>query len=543
MAGVEKLAIAQGGVLLRIDCRSVEPTAAGFLHGLCTLLGRTLDDHGAAADALSMLGDRVVVVFDNYEVFRLADSWLRREFIPSLDVSVRILLISRESPGAGWISAREWRDHFDTISVSPSADQNPIRLARQQLDAIKDPALQSAFDAFSVVRRITRPLLASLCPEDDSAKLYEAIGNLGFVEVGRDGLAMHEAVHQDISTRLQAADPQRYRAYQRRAWGVLRRQLAESTRADLWRTTADVIFLIENPVIREAFFPSESARFSVEPAMPGDECNILEITRQHDADALEDMALWWARLPSAFHVIKDSSGVFVGFYCAARPDELDAEWMRFDPVARNWLKHLRQKGEAARVPALFLRRWLSQDDGESPGPVQAAAWIDVKRTYLELRPELRRVYLTLGDLGPYGPVATELGFTVLTDLEVTSGDTTYHSAMLDFGPGSVDGWIFNLVAAELGITDEQLLDPGARELVVNGSRIALTPLEYGVVAMLESRTGEAVSRDDLLRSVWGHGYDGGSNVVDAVVGGLRRKLGAHASMLETVRGIGYRLQI
>jgi len=84
--------------------------------------------------------------------------------------------------------------------------------------------------------------------------------------------------------------------------------------------------------------------------------------------------------------------------------------------------------------------------------------------------------------------------------------------------------------------------PAARELLLDGQRIALTPLEFGVMALLESRSGEAVSRDELLRQVWGHAHEGGSNVVDAVVRGLRRKCGQHADMLETVRGVGYRLR-
>ena len=99
------------------------------------------------------------------------------------------------------------------------------------------------------------------------------------------------------------------------------------------------------------------------------------------------------------------------------------------------------------------------------------------------------------------------------------------------------------LAAELGVADQGLLDPAARELLLDGERIPLTPLEFGVIALLESRGGEAVSRDELLRQVWGHGHAGGSNVVDAVVRGLRRKCGDCASMLETVRGVGYRLKL
>lgn len=264
--------------------------------------------------------------------------------------------------------------------------------------------------------------------------------------------------------------------------------------------------------------------------------------RHEPPQSVDAIATWWQHLPASFHIVRDGTGAMAGFYCMAKPDDLGGDWMRFDPVARNWQAHLFARGRTAAVPSLFLRRWLSDREGEAPCPVQAAAWVDIKRTYLELRPQLRRVYLTLCDLQPYAAVATQLGFEVIDALAADLGGTSYHTALLDFGPGSVDGWICNLVAAELGVESDGLLDPAGRELVIDGNRIALTPLEFGVMALLESRNGEAVSRDEMLRQVWGHGHDGGSNVVDAVVRGLRRKCGEHAAMLETVRGVGYRLR-
>ena len=74
---------------------------------------------------------------------------------------------------------------------------------------------------------------------------------------------------------------------------------------------------------------------------------------------------------------------------------------------------------------------------------------------------------------------------------------------------------------------------------MRGERVALTPLEFGLFNHLREREGKAVSRPELLREVWGTDYAGGSNVVDAVVRSLRRKLGAPASVVETVRGSGY----
>ena len=77
--------------------------------------------------------------------------------------------------------------------------------------------------------------------------------------------------------------------------------------------------------------------------------------------------------------------------------------------------------------------------------------------------------------------------------------------------------------------------------MVDGRRIALTPLEFGVLRYLHEREGRVVAREELLREVWGHAWTGGSNVVDVVVSALRRKLRDRAGALETVRGAGYRL--
>ena len=67
-----------------------------------------------------------------------------------------------------------------------------------------------------------------------------------------------------------------------------------------------------------------------------------------------------------------------------------------------------------------------------------------------------------------------------------------------------------------------------------------TRLEFQVFQFLMQRQGQAVSREVLRREVWGHRGDGASNVVDAVIRSLRKKLGPRASTIETVSGVGYR---
>ena len=88
------------------------------------------------------------------------------------------------------------------------------------------------------------------------------------------------------------------------------------------------------------------------------------------------------------------------------------------------------------------------------------------------------------------------------------------------------------------------LDEGARELVVDGEPVAADPARVRRCSTISaSAKGKPSPRQDLLRDVWGTDYTGGSNVVDAVVRSLRRKLGApQRVVVETVRGRGYRLR-
>jgi pimeloyl-ACP methyl ester carboxylesterase len=83
------------------------------------------------------------------------------------------------------------------------------------------------------------------------------------------------------------------------------------------------------------------------------------------------------------------------------------------------------------------------------------------------------------------------------------------------------------------------LDEANRELVLEGRRVPITPLEYGVMLALVRASGRVVTRDEMLGEVWRTSFSG-SNIVEAVVRSLRKKLGAFAPSIETVTGHGYR---
>lgn len=85
------------------------------------------------------------------------------------------------------------------------------------------------------------------------------------------------------------------------------------------------------------------------------------------------------------------------------------------------------------------------------------------------------------------------------------------------------------------------LDPGSHRATLDGQELDLTRIEFGLLALLLRNPGRAFSRSYLLDTVWGDEYVGGDRSVDNTVFRLRKKLGCLADAIETVWGIGYRL--
>ena len=584
--------------VVRMDARWCEPSPAALCRAICREIGASeSEDSAAAAKSLSDRPKRTLLVLDSYESFRLLDSWLRQVFLPLLGESVRTILSSREPPRPAWRIDPAWRGLFDSMlletfppeaaleyltskgvpegsarELNRVARGHPLALSlglalhsaggqvresaatrHQVLEHMAELFLQDAdpetvqvVQAACLVRTATAPLLAAMLPHIPADDALDRLRALPFVRVGPHGLLVHEAVRGPVTAALKSHDPMRYQVYRRAASQVVRDQYRQAPRSDHWRSTADVLYLLENENLREGFFPKLEISVSVEPACAGDWKSISAIINNFDGpQAREALEQWWHHHPDSFFVVRDEHGGVQGFYVAIVASKVHKNVIARDPLAASWAKDLPRSEDKAAT--LWIRRTLDRDTGEAPSSGQAACWLDIKRTYLELRPRLRWVYTCYCDAELYRRPFEQLGLRLADEGRPPLDRVMQHTFRLDMGVDSVDGWLGNLLAQETGTGTgdgarfSSLLDEQAHELVVNGSRIGLTPLEFGLFAYLVARPNRAVARYELVEAVWGYGKEAStSNVVETVVRSVRQKLGAHRNALETVRGVGYR---
>jgi two-component system phosphate regulon response regulator PhoB len=87
------------------------------------------------------------------------------------------------------------------------------------------------------------------------------------------------------------------------------------------------------------------------------------------------------------------------------------------------------------------------------------------------------------------------------------------------------------------------LDPANRYLYLGEEEVRLTPLEFRLLEVLLERSGDSLSRGQLLERVWHTDGEIETRTVDMHVARLRSKLGDARDMIETVHGRGYRLRI
>ncbi len=138
--------------------------------------------------------------------------------------------------------------------------------------------------------------------------------------------------------------------------------------------------------------------------------------------------------------------------------------------------------------------------------------------------------------------------TVSISVTLTGPEDTLHRLASTLGATAID-WDIEAVTAVKAFAEAAptltdcptTIDARSRRLLVQGTEVATTKREFGLLLFLAENPGEAFTRQEIMKAVWGHEKTG-QRTVDVHVRRLRTKLGKLEHHLATVHGYGYRLE-
>ena len=90
--------------------------------------------------------------------------------------------------------------------------------------------------------------------------------------------------------------------------------------------------------------------------------------------------------------------------------------------------------------------------------------------------------------------------------------------------------------------DGLTINIAAREVLVDGEKVELTPKEYDLLFYLVQNKNIALSRDKLLSDIWGYDFFGDDRTIDTHIKNLRNNLGEYRDHIVTLRGVGYKFE-
>jgi DNA-binding response OmpR family regulator len=87
-----------------------------------------------------------------------------------------------------------------------------------------------------------------------------------------------------------------------------------------------------------------------------------------------------------------------------------------------------------------------------------------------------------------------------------------------------------------------VIDIEARDVFVDGDKVDLTPKEFELLVYLASNKNRALSREQLLKEIWGYDFFGDDRTIDTHIKMLRNNIGPYRDNIVTLRGVGYKFE-
>ena len=234
-------------------------------------------------------------------------------------------------------------------------------------------------------------MLPDAAPQD----AFERLRGLPFVELSSDGLVLHDTVREVVAAYLRSSDPDRSRRYRIAAWRQLRDEVTRASPHEMWRYTADLLFILAEPGRPRGVLPdAPSTCYFVEPRQPEDwpaiACDRSRVPSRPSPSRSSRTGGAGCPTPSGRPATAPGASPDSR---AAMPDRSESRERCSTPT--------RSPGSGGTTSAVARCRAASGSSssglhgaprGSGNALVVAALMLDLKRIYMELRPELRRIY-------------------------------------------------------------------------------------------------------------------------------------------------------
>jgi hypothetical protein len=244
------------------------------------------------------------------------------------------------------------------------------------------PRERAVAEAASVLRRVTLPLLAAVVDEPDVEQAWRILRGLPFTVTTAAGVELSGLAAPVLLEALELRDPDRVRTLRTRAARAILDSLPQGPD---WESTADLLHLVQNPLIRNAYAPPGMLQHPVEQARSEDHDEIVAIARRFAGEESARLAeRWWQARRDTFAVVRAADGGVAAFSVTAPVEDRPGS-AREDPLVQAVADHLRDDPMPPGTGAVLFRWALGRRYGERPTPEVATLVIDLKRTYLQLR--------------------------------------------------------------------------------------------------------------------------------------------------------------
>ncbi|MCB9098828.1 MAG: ATP-binding protein [Anaerolineales bacterium] len=530
-----------------LDLRDVSPAPDAFAGAV----DRAIPSLSTASPA-----NRQVILIDSYEKVLPLDNWLRQNYLPQLPADTLVVLAGRDKLSPRWRSDAGWRalihelslrnfsaqesETFLTARGIPSGQHRPIlhvthghplalsliadqfiqqgdlfsftpdkapdmikTLLDRLIQDIPGPAHRLALEACAQVHIITEPLLAAMLEIDDCYAIFDWLRGLSFVEVGSQGVFLHDLVGKTLSTDLQWRNPERYATLLSRARNYYTARLQQANSQEQQQIIADYIFLHrQNPIVRPFFDAASQMSVLVDAANAPDRPQLVEMVRRHEGDRSAGLAeAWFERQPHQILVMRSPSEEFefapLGFLFTLDLTA-DADLIAADPAAHNAWRYLQTQtllrpGEKATM----FRFWLSADTHQNFSPVVALIGVNMVRHYLTT-PGLAYTFFPCANPQFWTPLCAYADLTRLPDVDFAIDNRTYGVFGHDWRVMPPLQWLDLLAGRENSLFFQKTPPPPPHEALIVLSRSEFSQAVRDVFRRLSS--GDTMSDNPLLRS-------------------------------------------